>query len=266
MPLEGRPLQRWLEDPGWRGKVGFIGTPVGFSSTPGDFLSIAPEGIATCHTFPYMKNFEVRAKNLSEAVKKLEECADALAEIGSDIIAQIGTPFSFASEGGLIFTQKLHAELERKTRTTVVMQGLSVINAIKSQGYKSVAVACTYYDDELTAKYTDFLEQAGIKVLAMQNWTTQGLFSSQRNLEELSSMYPMSYTYQAAKLVAREAPRADCIVVSGGGVRTADLVEPLEYDLQKPVIASNEALFWDIFNNLGIHEPIRGRGSLLATL
>ena len=265
MPLEGRPLQRWLEAPGWRGKVGFIGTTF-FDTVAMAFLRIAPEGLAITQTFPYMKNFKVRAKNLSEAVKKLEECTDALAEVGSDIIAQIGTPFSFASEGGLNFTKKLHAKLERKTKTPIVLMGLSVINAIKSQGYKSVAVACTYYDDELATKYTDFLEQAGIKVLAMQNWTTQGLFSSQKNLEEIGWRYPMSYTYQAAKLVAQEAPGADCIVVSGGGVRTIDVIEPLEYDLQKPVIASNEALFWDIFNNLGIHEPILGKGSLLASL
>jgi len=38
----------------------------------------------------------------------------------------------------------------------------------------------------------------------------------------------------AEKLVTREAPGADCIVISGDGIRTADLVKPLEYDLQKP--------------------------------
>ena len=56
MPLDGRPLQRWLEDPGWRGKVGFIGTPF-FDTVAMDFLRIAPEGLAISQTLPYMKNF-----------------------------------------------------------------------------------------------------------------------------------------------------------------------------------------------------------------
>ncbi len=263
--MEGRSLQRWLEDPGWRGRIGFIGTPF-FDTVSMDFLRIAPEGFAICQTFPYMHNFKVRAKHLTKAVLKLEGCAMALSEVGSDIIAQIGTPFSFASEGGLAFTQDLHEKLEKRTGLPVVMMGLSVINAVRAMGYKSVAVACTYYDDELAEKYTRFLEDAGIRVLAMENWTSQGFFKSQESVVDNQWRYPMSYTYRATKLVASHTPDADCIIISGGGVRTTDIAQPLEYDLQKPVIASNEALFWDIFNRMGMHEPIEGKGSLLASL
>ena len=75
----------------------------------------------------------------------------------------------------------------------------------------------------------------------------------------------MSYTYKTARIVAAHAPTADCIVVSGG-IYSMDLLEPPEQDLNKPVISSVAAGFWEIFVRLGVGEPIQGRGSLLASL
>ncbi len=262
---EGRSLQRWAEDPGWRGKIGFIATPV-LDRSHIELLRIAPEGLAPFQTIPHVPNFRVNAEYISKAIDKLEECALALSDGGVDIIAQSGTPFSFAKEGGLAYTQKLHAKLERVTGKPVVMMGLAVINALKNKGYKSVAVACTYYNDDLATRYARFLEDAGIKVLAMENWVSQGFFKSQDTIEETQFWYPMSYTYKAARMVSSHAPEADCVVISGGAVRTMDVLEPLEYDLRKPVISSDAAFFWDILTRLDIGEPILGRGSLLASL
>ncbi|OGP20033.1 MAG: hypothetical protein A2038_10475 [Deltaproteobacteria bacterium GWA2_57_13] len=46
----------------------------------------------------------------------------------------------------------------------------------------------------------------------------------------------------------------------------ADVVEILERDIQKPVVASDPADFWSAFRRLGIRDHITGYGRLLASL
>lgn len=45
-----------------------------------------------------------------------------------------------------------------------------------------------------------------------------------------------------------------------------DLLEPLEEDMEKPVMSDMSAQFWEIFVRLGVWPSIKGRGSLLASL
>ena len=265
-PEQGRSLKRWVEDPGWRGRIGFISPPA-LSIDPMEFLRIAPEGFAVCQTMTHIPNFKVRTETIAQAVRQVEDCAMTLKDAGVDLVAQSGTPFSFVVEGGLAFSRDLHARIEKATGLPLVMMGLAVINAVKAQGYKSVAVACTYYTDDMANKYTRFFKDAGIEVLGMENWLSQGFFDNQEEIDRaLVRRVPLSYTYNAARLVAAHAPAAECIVVSGGGVVTMDILDPLEQDLGKPVISSLSAQFWDIFARLGVGEPIEGRGGLLASL
>ncbi len=265
-PVEGRSLRRWVEDPGWRGRVGFISPPA-LSIDPMEFIRVAPEGFAVCQTMTHIPNFKVRSETIAQAVQQVEECALILKDAGVDIVAQSGTPFSFVVKGGLAFSRDLHARIEKATGIPFVMMGLAVVNAVKARGYKSVAVACTYYTDDMASKYTTFLQDAGIKVVAMENWLSQKLYDSQEEIDRaIIKRTPMSNTYKAARLAASHAPQAECIVISGGGVTTMDILDPLEQDLGKPVISSLAAQFWDILTRLGVREPVEGRGSLLASL
>jgi len=76
----------------------------------------------------------------------------------------------------------------------------------------------------------------------------------------------MSHVYDAVRKSASKAPGADCIVISGGGVRTLDLLEDLEEDVGKPIISSDAAMFREIFDLLGIGESFVGWGSILSSL
>lgn len=245
--------------------MGFIAPP-SLSMGPMEFLRIAPEGFAVLQTFTHVPDFKVRTEFIRRAASQLEECAVALKDAGVDIIAQSGAPYSFVNEGGLAFTRDLHKRLQQVTNLPVVIHGLAIIAALKKMGYNSVAVACTSYNDDLAERYARFLEEAGIKVLAMENWPTQGIFATQEDVDHSLGMYPLGHIYKAARLVAGHAPRADCILISGGGIRTMDLLETLEEDLRRPVISNDAAQFWEIFVRLGVWPSIKGRGNLLASL
>ena len=229
-----------------------------------EFLKVSPEGLAIFQTFTHVPNFKVQADMIMEAASQLDHCATVMKNIGVDIIAQVGTPFSFAHGKGLSLTKTVQERLEQKTGLPCVLQGLSVVNILKSNGFGSVSVACTYYNDDLAQKYTDFIEDAGIKVHSMVNWVTQGIFPTQEHVDLSRGVYRMSQVYDAAKMSANNSPGADCIVISGGGVRTLDLLEVLEQDIGKPVITSDSAMFREIFDRLGVNGPLTGWGSILG--
>ena len=197
----------------------------------------------------------------------MEQCAEVLKLVGCDLIGQIGTPFSFCPDGGFEFTRDFENSLEKKLGLPTLFMGMSVVRALKHIGAHSVAVACQYYCEGWKERYVQFLEDAGFKVLSMENWVSQGAFPNDEEVRRnMIRRFHMSLVYRNAKLVANNHPEADCVVISGGGIFTMDIMNALEMDLKKPVISSSGAFFWDIFRRMGVYEPLPGRGSLLANL
>ena len=204
---------------------------------------------------------------INSAMGQVEHCAEVLKLVGCDLIGQIGTPFSFCPDGGFEFTRDFENSLEKKLGLPTLFMGMSVVRALKHIGAHSVAVACQYYCEGWKERYVKFLEDAGFKVLSMENWVSQGAFPNDEEVKRnMIRRFHMSLVYRNAKLVANNHPEADCVVISGGGIFTMDIMNALEMDLKKPVISSSGAFFWDSVRRMGVYEPLPGRGSLLASL
>jgi maleate cis-trans isomerase len=258
-------MSGWAADIGWRGKVGLIATPA-IDNSHIELMRVAPDGVAAYQTVPHVAGFRVRAGDILRAAEQLKNCAQALSAGGMDVIGQAGTPFSFAHDDGLKWALGMHAHLEEVAQKPVTMMGLSILEALEACGYESVAVASTYYSEDLCGRYTRFLQDAGFHVLAMQNWVQQGLLPDKGLLEQPRLWYPHSLAYQGARAVAESAPEADCILLTGGAVHTMDIIAALEDDLQKPVITSDSAFFWSLLRKLGVRERLEGWGDLLSRL
>ena len=182
MEKEGRSLQRWGEDPGWRATVGFISPPT-LDASPMEFLRIAPEGFAVFQAMTHVPNYKVRPEVLVQVASQLESYAMVLKEAGVDLIAQTGVPISFVNEGGLTSGQNLHARIEKGHGPAPGNDGPGCHQRLEKMGCGSVAVSCTYAPEEVVQRYTQFLEDASIKVLAMENWVSQGLLPPRRRLK-----------------------------------------------------------------------------------
>ncbi|MFC9835274.1 hypothetical protein ACFVKB_15800 [Rhodococcus sp. NPDC127530] len=258
-------MTHWSADYGWRGKVGLISTPV-IENAHVELARVAPEGVGVYQTFPYVPNFRVDATNIKRAVEQLETSAAALGSAGVDIVGQVGTPFSFAGGSGLEWAEDISTKLEKASGKPVALMGLSIVEALQEQGYKTVAISSTYYSRELSERYTQFLEAGGIRVLTIKNWVDQKRFPDEESVDGRNLWYPASYAYKSAREVAEEAPEADCIIMSGAAVHTMDIIAPLEADLGKPVISSDSAFFWKLLSLLGVRETSGGWGSLLDSL
>ena len=80
-------------------------------------------------------------------------------------------------------------------------------------------------------------------------------------LENVTNIYDA--TAERAYGLARKVDRAaaDAVFLSGVGLPTMAVLDPLEQDLGKPVFSSMAALTWASLRAAGVKEPIQGYGA-----
>ena len=72
--------------------------------------------------------------------------------------------------------------------------------------------------------------------------------------------------YAAAKRAFLRHPDAEGIYLLGSGWRALDIIEPLEEDLEVPVVHAVAARVWAIQQRLHVRQPVSGYGRLLEDL
>jgi maleate isomerase len=96
-------------------------------------------------------------------------------------------------------------------------------------------------------------------------WKASGLdIVAHHRLDGVANIYEETEDRAYALGRAADAPTAEAILISGTGLPTAGIVERLERDVGKPVVTSQTATLWYALRALGITEPVRGYGRLLA--
>jgi arylmalonate decarboxylase len=131
----------------------------------------------------------------------------------------------------------------------------AVIEGLRSVGGKRLAVA-TAYGDEVNLRLRTFLHEEGFEVLKIQ-----GL-----GIEKVEDIYSVT---QDALLkfsagVAESTRGADALLVSCGGLRTLDLIEPLEQRCDIPVVSSLPHALRAGVRLLGLSGRAPGYGRLLS--
>ena len=77
--------------------------------------------------------------------------------------------------------------------------------------------------------------------------------------------YPNHIMIAAANDAHKRAPMADAIVQTGAGFRMLQVVDTIEGQTGKPVVASDFALYWAMLKHMGLRAAPR-HGHLLSTL
>jgi maleate isomerase len=120
-----------------------------------------------------------------------------------------------------------------------------------AKGARHIVVA-TLYLDEINTREAACLERMGFDILAME-----GL-----NIERDSDMVRVAPDFIVEFARSLDRPEADAIFVSCGALRTLDAVDEIERRAGKPVVASNQAMIWDVLRLAGIGDKIEGNGQL----
>ncbi len=266
MPIAdfGKPIARWSHI------AGFVTTPACFDPGPQMFQRVVPPTVGVQERVLHVDGYEYQLEQRTRNFGLLEEAAIALARCNCQVVGQVGSNWSHCDGKSPDDTRRICDDISEKSGAPFVMAGLSIVDALNAIGAKTVTIANGYYRDDWMKGINRFLGEAGFEILASGNLIDQGL---RKNLDEMLAVEDATYwDYPARDLVQSchkahlAAPEADVVVQTGAGFSMLPYLEAIEGLVEKPVIPSDAALYWNMMRHLGVPGPRREYGYLLSTL
>jgi maleate isomerase len=229
---------------GRRARIGRINPS---PETVGDeeWRRLMPDGVIVVSTRMYIE--QVDPIGLTSMVTNIERAARELATARPNVILMAGTAGAF--NGGLNFDAELSSRIKRASGGVIGTTTMTAVReALRAMNIRRVAVATSYVETVDKALCT-VLNGSGIEVLMIRG---MGLLKS----IDMGDIEPEE-TYRFARGVFDGVPEADGYFISCGNLRTLETIAPLERDLDKPIITSNQAGLWHALHlaNVEIEGP-----------
>ncbi len=178
--------------------------------------------------------------------------ARELAANRPDAIMVIGTSLTFYR--GFEAHEQLLAQLRDATGLPVSTMSAAVVEGLRALGARRIAV-CTAYGDEVNRRLRDFLVASGFDVLALRGFGLEEFGGPSRKSEE--------EIIELAGKACAEAPGAEGLLISCGGLRTLPVGKTVEERYGVPVVSSTPAAFWKAMRLTGESARVQGYGKLL---
>lgn len=231
--------------------IGFVSAPNWFDPAPAEFPKTVTELVKTQQAPLLLSNFDYLLENIAKTLPDITNNAMCLRNMGCDVIAQVGSPFTWAHTPTEKQARERCEAVQKAAQRPVLMTGLSIVNALRAGNIKSIAVNCTYYDAEWSKEFVAFLEDCGFTIVHNSTLAEQRLGSIE-SITDYGWAMTDDLTKKSIKTVAKIAPEAEAIVVTGAGARTFNILTECEQDTGRPVIAADTALYWDIARTVGL--------------
>lgn len=219
---------------------------------------IPEEGLAM---YPQRVNFLVEGLGLKTmtpegydaVLERIVPTAQELARAGARAITLMGTSLSFYK--GAAFNEKLTESMRKATGLPAITMSTAVVEGLRAVGGKRLAVA-TAYNDEVNGRLEAFLKESGFEVLIVQGLGIE-------KVEDINSVTQEGLTKFCAS-VHQTAPKADAMLVSCGGLRTLEIIAPLERQTKVPVVSSTPHALRAGVRLMGMDSRAPGFGRLLT--
>jgi arylmalonate decarboxylase len=196
---------------------------------------------------------EMTPEGYDSVVDKIAPAAVGLAAQGVQAITLMGTSLSFYK--GAAFNRELTQAITKVSGLKAVTMSTAVVEGLRAVGARKVTVA-TAYNDVVNERLRTFLQEEGFEVLGVKGLNVV-------KLSDLNSItQPALLKFSAEVFEAK--PTADALLVSCGGLRTLELLSPLEQRCKVPVISSLPHSFRAAVRLVGKSGRAQGFGSLLA--
>lgn len=230
--------------------LGLIAPPANYPVPPegvalyGSLVEIRPHGLGLKSMTP--EGFE-------SVIDAIVPAAAKLAAEGAQAIVIFGTSLTFYK--GAAFNQKLIDDVRRTTGLNATSMSSAVLGGLRLAGARRVAVA-TAYADEVNGRLESFLKESGFEVVALKGLGLDRIGEAGK----ISSPQLTDFCVS----VFKSAPQADALLVSCGGLRTLELLEPLERECGVPVVSSTPHALWAGVRLLGVNSAREGFGTLIG--
>ena len=181
---------------------------------------------------------------------RLEEATQLLADAQVDRIMFHCTAVSMWSPE---IVGEIRHRIATVTDTPVVVTSDAVVSALHAFGARKI-VLLTPYTQDINDRELRFLGHHGITVLRERGLgIPSGIGMSNVTAEQW---------YDEA--LAMRHPDAEAYFLSCTPIRSADVIEPLERALGRPVLTSNQVASWRVLRDAGIDDAVTGFGRLLS--
>ena len=231
-----------------RANLGFI-VLSGDLACEHDLFNMTPEGVGISFTRLKTDDFTTN-ETLAAHVNQLAEAASRIQpDVKPDVISYCCT------SGSIVIGEE---EVKRQiaigapyTKPMSLVTGVvSALNAVQA---KKIVIG-TPYLDEINAREEEFFLSKGFEILRME-----GL-----NLEtgiEFGKVTPDFWNKFSLEIDCEDA---DAVFLSCTGIRSLDIIEKVEAQINKPVITSNQAQMWSALRLAGINDNLKGFGQLFG--
>jgi len=222
---------------GWRGRIGLM-LPSNNTVMQQEFSRAVPEGVSVQSA----RLGPIRTTAAEELIKMsdhAERAAEELACCDVDVIVYGCTSGSFVK--GPEFEEKLTKRIYKVSKIPSFTTSKAMVEALRAVNAKKITVASPY-PQHLEVAEKQFLEKHGFEVLNMEGL---GIVKS----TDIGRLPPHK-SYELGKKV--DSPDADTLFISCTDFRTFEIIPPLEKDIGKPVISSNQASLWMALTTLNV--------------
>lgn len=230
---------------------------LGLIAPPADY-PVPPEGLALYDSSVRFAVIGLGLKTMTpdgydSVIDQIVPAAVQLKQQGAAAIDLLGTSLTFYR--GAAFNEKLIDDIRKATGLRATSMSTAVVDGLRAVGAQRVAAA-TAYNEEVNRRLNRFLAESGFEVVAMKGLGLEAIGDPGKVTQ--------AALHQFSSDVFKQAPAADALLVSCGGLRTLEILAPLEQECRVPVVSSLPHALWAGVRLLGLSIKAPGYGRLLA--
>jgi len=236
---------------GQRKRIGYI-APTVIEVVAYEFYRFAPEGIGLTGVTCSIDDW--RPEEFEKGLAQVASAATYLGSRGVDFIIHGGGPLVVARGPG--YEDMIVRDVEAASKVKATTSIRAGMEALRHVGARRIAIASPY-----PKRHNDALA----KHLTINGFEVVRAAGMDLPFKEMQNLPPADIRSFVAGTIAA-APDCDAIYLPCPQWQAAQTVEELEQATGKPVIAYTHACFFAAFRTMGITDPIKGHGQLLASL
>ncbi len=233
---------------------GFVGmvkpTTQGGTGSHDALVKMLPASVRTHTVYCGIKDGTV--EEFQSVMPEYERGVAEVAALKVDLIHPEGTPpFMIHTYAG---EQRIVGGWQDKYGIPVFTSGMNQIRAMKALGAKRIVGAG--YDSITGPMVEQYFRDAGFEVLAIEKvsgWEEVGTLTNAQMIAMMADVF-------------RRHPGGQVMYLQGSKWPSLDVVEELEKEIGVPVVQAVAARCWEIQVRLGLREPVRGYGKLVAEM
>jgi maleate isomerase len=236
---------------GARKRIGYI-SPSVLEVVPFDFYRFAPEGVGlvgvTCNIDDWTQ------EHFDRALGQVKEAAAYLGARGVDYVIHGGGPLVVARGKG--YEEAIVKDIEAAAKVPATTGVRSGMEALRHVGARRVAIASPY-PERHNAALSSYLTAHGFDVARAEG--------KDLPFKDMQNLPPADIHAFALGVLDRTGP-CDALYLPCPQWQAAQVVDALERERSLPAVCYTHANFFAAFRAIGINDPIRGHGRLLASL